>query len=227
MIKDLISNIGFKSFEDSELKTNLGGIIYINNDENNEIDEFELSDTMQKAYPEMKFFVKNTKSAYSARFVMINDDGSYSYVPFLDGSTIYNSIQKISQSDFNSGKITKFNNPFNEYNPTNSKTHYDFIGWTTSYSPDLEEYSDVLLIEEADKWGTNYKGINWGIVSEGEYDQIYYAVFKETTYTATFLDSMNGSYKQEVKLTYDPKIVYFNDNVILPVSGDEESAPLE
>lgn len=56
------------------------------------------------------------------------------------------------------------------YNPSNSKTHYDFIGWTTSYSPDLVNYSDVLLIEEAEHWGTNYKDIDWGIISEDTYD---------------------------------------------------------
>lgn len=227
MVKDLITNTGFNSFEDSEIKSNLSGIIYINNDEDNKIDEFELSDTMQKAYPEMKFFAKNVKSAYSARFVMINDDGSYSYIPFADGSTIYNSIQKVSQADFDNGTTTKFENPFEMYNPTNSKTHYDFIGWTTSYNPDLVNYSDVLLIEEADNWGTNYKNIDWGIITKDNYDQIYYAVFKETTYTATFLDAMNSDYQQEVSLVYDPDIIYFNDNVLLPVSITEQEGPLE
>ena len=227
ILKDLITNTGFKSFENANIKPNLSGIVYINNDENNKIDEFELSDTMQKAYPEMKFFAKNVKSAYSARFVMINDDGSYSYLPFADGSTTYNSIQKVSQADFSSNKVTKFESPFEMYNPSNSKTHYDFIGWTTSYSPDLVNYSDVLLIEEAEHWGTNYKDINWGIISEDTYDQIYYAVFKETTYTATFLDVMNPEYRQEVKIVYDPDIIYFNDKVILPVSVGEQNAPLE
>lgn len=38
---------------------------------------------------------------------------------------------------------------------------------------------------------------------------------------------MNPEYRQEVKIVYDPDIIYFNDKVILPVSVGEQNAPLE
>jgi hypothetical protein len=32
----------------------------------------------------------------------------------------------------------------------------------------MKDYSNVLLIDESNKWGTEYKGIKWGIITEGE-----------------------------------------------------------
>jgi hypothetical protein len=64
-LKDLIDNPNFKSFENADKSANFTGIIYINNTEN-EIDEYELSDTMTASYPGLKIFMKNVKDAYSA-----------------------------------------------------------------------------------------------------------------------------------------------------------------
>jgi hypothetical protein len=91
-LKSLINDSNFKSFENPDLHSTFSGIIYISNDKSTEVDEYELSDTMTKAYPDLKIFMKNVKSAYSAQFVVLNDDGSYVYVPDAKGDTTYKSV---------------------------------------------------------------------------------------------------------------------------------------
>ena len=215
-LKSLINDPNFKSFENPDIHSTFSGIIYISNDEASEVDEYELSDTMTKAYPDLKIFMKKVKSAYSAQFVVLNDDGSYKYVPDSKGDITYKSIQKISQADFALGKKT-FQNPFTSYDPTQSKDHHTFIGWTTSLNPDMKNYSNVLLTNESDKWGTEYKGIKWGIIAEGENNQLYYAVYTRRIYHATFIDRENPSYIAYCEVQYDPDGSYFNDNVKEPI----------
>ena len=143
--------------------------------------------------------MRNVKEAYSAKFVVLNDDGSYTYVPDINGDSTYQSIEKVSQSDYLSGKKSVYSNPFTSYNPANSKNHYDFVGWTTSLEPDIITYSNVLTKDESEYWGIadpqdsryNYKGTTWGVIKNGEINQIYYAVFVGHYYTATFLDVNN------------------------------------
>jgi hypothetical protein len=91
-LKDLITDSNFRSFENPDIHATFSGIIYINNDINSKVDEYELSDTMTKAYPDLKIFMKNVKDAYSAQFVVLNDDGSYLYVPDSNGDITYKSI---------------------------------------------------------------------------------------------------------------------------------------
>lgn len=222
-LKDLITDTNFRSVEDSEAHANFSGIIYINN--STEIDEYEIADTMQAAYPKLKFFVADAKEAYSAQFVVLDENGSYFYVPDINGDDTYESIQKVSQGQFAGGTLV-FGNPFNLYDPSDSKAHYDFIGWTTSLTPDLVNYSNVLLASESAYWGIsdsnnenyNYKGTKWGVIESGVYSQIYYAVFIGTTYTATFKDAKNPAYSEEVKVQYDPNGSYFHANVKEPQS---------
>lgn len=223
MLKDLITNENFKSVENSDAHANFSGVIYIDNSSDTDpIDEYEIADVMQAAYPKLTFFVANVKSAYSAQFVVLNENGSYAYVPDINGDDTYESIQKVSQDQFTSGEVTKFTSPFTLYDPSESKTHYDFIGWSTSTKPDLENYSNVLLIADSAKWGTiDDNGNNWGVIQAGEYSQIYYAVFVGTTYVATFIDNENPNYKQTVNIQYTPEGSYFNDNVKEPVNVNE------
>ena len=85
IIKNLITDKNFKSVENANNQANLSGIIYIDNSDGAAIDEAEISGIMQKAYPNMKFFITNAVQAYSAKFVVMNDDGSYNYVPDING----------------------------------------------------------------------------------------------------------------------------------------------
>ena len=203
IIKNLITDENFKSVENANNQANLSGIIYIDNSDGAAIDEAEISGIMQKAYPNMKFFITNAVQAYSAKFVVMNDDGSYNYVPDINGDKTYDSIQKISQNEFKAGKKT-FENPFNLYDASDSKSHYDFIGWCKDEIP-MSDYSNIILKSEKDKWGSEYKGFKWGVITEGQYSQTYYAAFEAHHYKASFVDKDNPDYKETVLAQYDPK----------------------
>ena len=95
-IKDLIKDSNFKSYEDPKAHINLSGLIYIDNADEAQIDEYELADVITKAYPQLKVFAANVKAAYSAQFVVLKDDGSYGYIPDIHGDTTYKSIEKVS-----------------------------------------------------------------------------------------------------------------------------------
>ena len=202
VIKNLITDTNFKSVENANNSANLSGIVYIDNRDGSPVDEAEISGTMQAAYPNMKFFVTNAIQAYSAKFVVMNDDGSYKYVPDINGDSTYDSIQKVSKAEFSAGRNT-FNNPFNLYDASQSKDHYDFIGWCKDEVPAADR-SNILLINESDKRGSTYKGFDWGVINEEDYSQIYYAAFEGHYYEATFKDKANPSYKEVVRAQYDP-----------------------
>jgi hypothetical protein len=87
-----------------------------------------------------------------------------------------------------------------------------------SLEPDLENYSNILLKNESSYWGQEYKGIKWGVITENENNQIYYAVYERRLYTATFLDKENPNYHETVSVRYDPNGSYFNANVVEPIS---------
>ena len=215
IIDNLRTDTNFRSVENANNPTTLSGIVYIDNSDGESVDEATIANIMQPAYPNMRFFLTNVIQAYSAKFVVLNADGSYSYVPDQSGDDSLESILKVSQESFNAGNKT-FNNPYDLYDPSNSKTHYDFIGWCPNEIYQ-EDYSDVLLPEESDKWGTNYKGIDWGIITSGEYSQTYYASFVGHYYTAHFVDKQNENYSQEVKVQYTPELTNrFHTNVIEP-----------
>jgi hypothetical protein len=51
------------------------GIIYINNDI--AVDEKDIEDTLGAAYPDLKLFFKTINKVPSAKYVILNNDGSY------------------------------------------------------------------------------------------------------------------------------------------------------
>lgn len=215
IIDNLRTDTNFRSVENANNPSTLSGVIYIDNADGDAVDEATIADIMQPAYPNMKFFLTNVTQAYSAKFVVMNSDGSYSYVPDKSGDDSLESILKVSQNAFAAGTKT-FGNPYDLYDPTNSKTHYDFIGWCPNETH-ASDYSDVLLPDEADKWGTTYKDIDWGMISQGDYSQTYYAAFEGHYYKAYFVDEYNENYSQVVEAQYNPELTSrFHTNVVEP-----------
>jgi len=89
-IKNLINDTAhFTSFDNDKVHAELSGIIYIDNTDEDKVDEYELSNVITQAYPQLKVFMSNVKEAYSAQFVVLNDDGSYNYVPDINGDDTY------------------------------------------------------------------------------------------------------------------------------------------
>ena len=210
LLETLVDHPNFKAFADSTAHPAFTGSIYINNIDQDEIDEAAIAELLVE-YPGLKIFAARVKSAYSAQFVRMKADGSYDYVSDINEDKTNASVQAVSQQDFADGKTTLFTNPYELYKPDNDQTHYDFIGWSPNPIPDTENLSDVLTKEESEYWGSNYKGIDWGVIKSGEYSQIYYAVFTPKAYKAKFFDNTDPNYHPESITHYDPNGSYFTD----------------
>ena len=68
----------------------------------------------------------------------------------------------------------------------------------------MSDYSNIILESEKDKWGSEYKDFEWGVITEGQYSQTYYAAFEAHSYKASFVDKDNPDYKEIVLAQYDP-----------------------
>ncbi|MGN1342630.1 MAG: hypothetical protein ACI4VL_05340 [Bacilli bacterium] len=113
MLNDLFVNKNFTNITNATRPT-ISGIIYINND--TEVEESDIRDNLQEHYPNLTFFFKNVKKAYSAKFVIYNEETkSYEYVKFKNGSTSIPSIQKISQEQYAANNAIWFDNPYELY----------------------------------------------------------------------------------------------------------------
>ncbi len=216
-------NKNFHSATSSKSIPNLSGVIYINN--SNDIkDEASIAE-LQAAYPNMTFFLTDVKQAYSAQFVIKNDDGSYAYVPDKNGDTTNKSIQKISADDYSA--VATFESPFASYAP--HKNHYTFVGWCLDDKPDMDKYTNVLLDNDTDRayWGkvdedgnpVTYKGSTWGFLDEDEFNYIYQAIFTPSKYTATFINTTDNT-QQTIDIPYSPTGNYFHDRVAAPVCAN-------
>ena len=115
----------FRSYANENKPADFSGSIYINNIGETQIDEAYIASDLLNAYPNLKVFAANIKSAYSAQFVMLKEDGSYQKVPDITGDDTKDSIQAISQQDFAAGIATTFTNPYELYDPSEMKAHYD------------------------------------------------------------------------------------------------------
>lgn len=155
----------------------IGGIIYFDNTYT--VDEEYIRNTLQNAYPDLKIFFKTVTKAYSAKFVYKNaETGALEYVEFADGSSAIASVQKVSQSDFNDGTYTWFpDDPYKIYSP--KRTHYDFLGWSTSTSKD-----DIISQED---WFNQKITLN-------NFDYIFYAIFVIHSYNITFENPYDESF---------------------------------
>ena len=113
MLNDLYTNKNFTNVASANRPT-ISGIIYINNDI--EVEESDIRENLQERYPNLTFFFKNVKKAYSAKFVIYNEETkSYEYVKFKNGSTSIPSIQKISQEQYSNNNNIWFDNPYDLY----------------------------------------------------------------------------------------------------------------
>ena len=147
-------------------KPEISGIIYIVN--TTEQDELTVPTELQQYYPNVRFFFKNVKPAYSAKFVIYNEeDGTYEYVRVLSDPSA-KSVQKISSG--------WFQNPYKLY--LAEKTHYDFQGWK------ILGTSDSAIIKETD-WDKQ-------TLTDGVISYTFCAVFKIHPYEVIFYDQFDN-----------------------------------
>lgn len=206
MLKVFMNNDKFKSAAGTKVP-NITGIIYINNA--TQIDEGYIRNTLQEAYPGLKFFFADVNPAYSAKFVLVDEEtGAYNYVPFADGSTSMPSVQKISKQEYADGK-TWFDNPYTLYHKE-FKTHYDFKGWSTSTSKE-----DIIT------------EINWNnnAINPDQIDYTFYAIFEIHAYDFIFMNDEDGSgenFKElgRIKVPYGSPVNMIELNKLFPWKDD-------
>ena len=158
----------------------LEGTMFINN--STQVDELVVSQLNNKEkYPNLKlFYGGDVKKAYSAKFVLplelIDEETNtwtYEYVPVDNSNEL--SIQKVDQNNYvNTRNI--FSNPFSLYTP--EKSHYDFLGWST------DPQGKTNLLKNVTEW-------NKFIIEEGQFDNIFYAIFAIKKYPITFHQGEN------------------------------------
>lgn len=222
ILKEFISSTNSSNYQNFEADSHpeLSGIVYIENE--TAVDESYVAGTLQKKFPGLTFFFKNVTKAYSGKFVIYDEEAlTYSYVPFIDGSTSVPSLQKITQAEFEAG-TTRFTEPFSLYAP--KKDHYDFIGWSTTPSG--------IIMTTADEWNSSEDTLITNAVQDDDsindnnYDYIYYARFEKHKYSIRFhnlLDSTYGEYTDDYG-NYNLNTVTYGEaltaNVPMPWADD-------
>ena len=102
------------------------GIIYINNSENNSVDELTIRNELNAKFPNLTFFFANINQAYTAKFVvMAEDEGNDGLYTEIGSQTIEYSAD------------TFFVDPNTLYLKTDiekAKQNHDFIGWAATNS---------------------------------------------------------------------------------------------
>ena len=118
MLKQFISNEHYTTTtysEDKRAYPEITGIVYVNNETS--IDEADVYNTLRKAYPNLTFFFKNVNKGYSAKFIQLNNDGTYKLL----------GVQKIKENNY---QTESFINPLDAYKGQyeNLVPNYDFYG---------------------------------------------------------------------------------------------------
>lgn len=178
---------------------NITGIVYINNGVENTVDEYTFRTGLAKKFPNLTFFFKNVAKAYTAKFIIQEDDGTYVYATDLSGNK---AIETITAD-------TWFANPYKNYKA--EKDNWDFHGWSTTNDSDG-------LIGSAEKSETENQAA-WeaatSLFDTEEYDYTFYAVFTQHAWRISYLagadeSSLNEVYYEDVahgQVLTEPSIV--------------------
>lgn len=211
---DLLTNLKEKSNFISTAETNneipiITGIVFIDND--TAINEKDIERNLVSAYPELKFFFKNVEKTPAAKYVVLNDDGTYDLL----------ARRSLSASE------EFFPNPTSlvssvELDKYDTRSSYDFYGWSDKpLSPEAVaelpanwyEQSAGNLIVTTDNPNSvallpEQQYDNWSSLTkeDGKIDYIFYAVFGIHKYRMTYYDG-DGSILETVLVPAGASIV--------------------
>lgn len=204
----------------------ISGVVFINNE--TPIGEHDIEVNYSNNYPNLKFFFAKVDKVPSAKFVVLNDDGTYDLLAKRSLAI---------GADF-------FNNPLDfissiELDRYDTRTSYDFYGWSSEpLSPSaVEELDDQEWFTEdkghlicttnnpnsdaltSDQWYDNWENQTREL---GKYDYVFYAVYGIHKFKIKFYNG-DGSL---LNTTYVPAGQYIYDNwpTILPTK-DLENIP--
>jgi hypothetical protein len=169
MLYTFINDTNYSGTNEGSSCPNISGIMYVANEV--PIDEYEVRDKIIKNFPQLTIFFKNVTKVNSARFILQEDDGRWSYVPNDKPSNTQPSVQKIKDGQW-------FANPYTLYKP--EKDAYDFLGWSTT--PDetgLISSYHASAAEQQEAWDALS-------LQEGVKDYTFYAIFTVHKWTISY-----------------------------------------
>ena len=226
MLKNLYENSNFSGADTTHPE--ITGIIYIHNI-GGQIEETEVSNTLQKYYPNLTFFFADVDPAYSATFVLIDKDtGAESWVKHASDTGYGPTVQKIKKSNMAS---TYFGNPYRLYKV--ERDHWDFFGWaTTTTGKNADGSSSIIIGEITDGMSDTDKlaahDAAWAaskatVFKEAQVDYPFYAILTEHPYKAEFFDTFDATYYQYSTTNYSDKGSFMNANVPAPANHSAAS----
>ena len=154
MLEAFISSNKFVKNDAVEIPE-ITGIIYVDNDSTNKVNEYYIRNTIQPKYPNLTFFFANVNKAYTAKFFLMDaDEGESGRYTLVGSQTI--------ESGWFKNPIDEYGTTFMKYKPNN-----DFYGWAKENS--LTADIVVNIDKSVNKWDTQS-------LTTGVYDYNYYAI---------------------------------------------------
>ena len=202
----------------------ISGIVFIDNE--TAINEAEIEDLIGSSYPDLKLFFRNITKVPSAKYVILNDDGTYDVL-------VRKSLRE-GESFFPNPRSLDLQSTLDKYD---TRTQYDFYGWSDKpLSPagvaalnDEEWYKAnknnlILTTRNAEKLPESEWYDKWDTLSLAANidDYIFYAVYYIHKYAMTYLDG-NGN---PAAVMYVPANEYIADYApsIIPTKDIEDTA---
>ena len=197
----------------------ISGIVYVDNDV--AVDEKWIESNLGASYPDLKIFFKLVNKVPAAKYVVLNNDGTYDLLARKSLG---------DNEDFFPDPTTFL--PNSQLSNYDTRSQYDFYGWSVEpLSPAaVEALNDEtwyiqsknhLIIKTAiDSITGDVSYNNWNSLSKepGKYDYMFYAVYHIHKYKMHYFDG-NGN---EIATAYVPSnasIVNYTPN-ILPSKDD-------
>ena len=184
----------------------ISGIIFINNE--SPMDEVEIQTTLASAYPNLKLFFANVTQHPAAKYVVLNDDGTYDLLARKTlgaGETRFPDPTDASSGILSSAELDRYD----------TRSSYDFYGWSTQpLSPSAVaalpnnwyEASQGRLLVTTNNANSaallpsqQYNNWNSFELTEGVNDYTFYAVFGIHKYVMSYylyVDE-NGNYSTD------------------------------
>lgn len=167
MFTEMANSNYWLGIADNTTCPNITGTVYIKNTV--PVDEYTFRNGLAKRYPNLTFFFENVVKAYTAKFIIQEEDGTYSYAVDKDGNK---AIQTIRDG--------WFNNPYITYKA--EKDNWDFHGWsTTNNDTGLIGGVNNTQQENQSAWDAAASALKPNV-----YDYTFYAVFVQHAWKISY-----------------------------------------
>ena len=171
MFSDMMESNKWVGIGDNAENPNITGIVYIHN--TTPVNEYTFRTSIGAKFPHLTFFFANVTEAYTAKFIIQDETGVYTYATMEDGTKGIETIQ-----------TGWFKNPYGRYEA--EKDSYDFKGWSTSNNPeDIDAIIGSVEFSDEDN-NEAWRRAGLDLFKENQTTYIFYAIFTITKYDITF-----------------------------------------